>query len=107
MVNRHQLEQYVHWSSSDDSLATEFGPGKLVHCEIIFSKENVKFLAENFNLDENVVYESKRAKTLGIWFKLFDVIVSNYNPRTDLPVFLKIEKFLRVANQLVFFWIYP
>ena len=103
MVNRHQVEQYVHWSSSDDSLATELGPGKLVPCEIIFSKENLKFLAENFNLLENIVYECKRAKTLGIWFKIFDVIIINYNPSTDMPVFLKIEKILRVANQLVFF----
>ena len=93
----------MHWSSSDDSLATEFGPGKLVPCEIIFSKENVKILAENFNLVENVVYECKRAKTLGIWFKIFDVIIINYNPSTDMPVFLKIEKILRVTNQLVFF----
>ena len=103
MVDRHQLEQYVHWSSSDDSLANEFGPGKVVPCEIIFSKENVKFLAENFNLVENVVYECKRAKTLEIWFKIFDVIIINYNPSTDMPVFLKIEKILRVVNQLVFF----
>ena len=72
-------------------------------CEIIFSKENVKFLAENFNLEENVVYECKRAKTLGIWFKLFDVIIINYNPSTDMPVFLKIEKKLRVVKELVFF----
>ena len=76
MVNRHQLEQYVHWSPSDHSLATEFGPGKLVPCEIFFSKENVKFLAENFNLDENVVYESKRAKTLGIWFKILMLLLA-------------------------------
>ena len=93
----------MHWSLSDDSLATDFGPGKLVPCEIIFTKENVKFLAENFNLEENVAYECKRGKRLGVWFKLFDVFIINYNPSTDKPLFLKIGKISRVANQLVFF----
>ena len=106
MVNRHQLEQYVHWSSSDDSPATKFGPRKLVPCEVSFSKENVKFLAKNINLEENVVYECKRAKTLGIWFEQFDFIIIDYISSTDLPVFLKIEKKIASGEPIGFLWIY-
>ena len=42
-------------------------------------------------------------KKIGIWFELFDVFIIKYTPNTDMPVLVKIEKKLRVANQLVFF----
>ena len=84
-------------------LATEFGPGKLVPCEIIFSKENVKFLAENFNLEDNLVYECKRAEKLGIWLKFFNVIITNYNPSNALPVFFKLDKNCASGEPIGFF----
>ena len=103
MINRHQLEHFVHWSSSDNSLATEFGPGKWVPSNYLFAIGNLNLFQENFNPEDDKIYECKRAKKLGVCFKVCDVVIINYNACTDMPVFLKIEKLLRVQDQLVFF----
>ena len=106
MINRHQLEHFVHWSSSDNSLATEFGPGKWVPSNYFFAIGNLNLFQENFNPEDDKIYECKRAKKLGVCFKVCDVVIINNNACTDMPVFLKIEKLLRVQDQLVFLVIY-
>ena len=103
MINRHQLEHFLHWSSSDSSVATEFGPGSWVPSNHFFANGNLNLFQENFNPEDDKIYECKRAKKSGVCFKFCDVVIINYNTSTETPVFLKIEKLLRVQDQLVFF----
>ena len=103
MINRHQLENFVHWSSSDKSLATECGPGSWVPSNHFFANGNLNLFQENFNPEDYKIYECKRAKKLGVCFKVCNVVIFNYNTSNETPVFLKIEKLQRVQDQLIFF----
>ena len=62
MINRHQLEHFVQWSSSDNSLATEFGLGCWVASNHFFANGNLNLIQENFNPEDDKVYESRKQK---------------------------------------------
>ena len=68
MINRHQLEHFVHWSSSNNSLATEVAPGKWVPSNYFFAIGNLIFFQENFNPEDAKKYKCKRAKKTGSMF---------------------------------------
>ena len=48
----------------------------------------------------------QESKKIGVRFKVCDVVIINYNTSTETPVFLKIEKLLRVQAKWLSLVIY-
>ena len=106
MLDRHQLQQYVYWSSPKDLKGLEFGPGKFVSTRVAFHEKSLTVFKMRLGFNLEWIYECKRALRCGVWFRCQDAVFASYNCETDEPNFLKIEKILNIFDELYFFGSY-
>ena len=64
MISRHQLQQYVHWTSSSDLVTFEFCPGKLIPYSALFSDKDCKVLEKKNVLEGCKISNPEGPKTM-------------------------------------------